>query len=230
MKKLIVLLSVIMTGLSSTNLSAQEVGTVSVSGEGIVNVVPDQVIIRARVEHEGSTAQEVKQQVDTDVQKIFQYLKKNGIDDKHVKTEYLNLNKQYNYQTKQSRYHANQSISIKLVNIKDYEKIIAGLMESGLNRLDGISFTSSKEKELLAEARKKAMLDAKQKATEYASALGQKIGKAVSIYEDMNAGGHYPMYKTSMMNAEADGAGGPTIALGEMQISTKINVKFALLD
>ena len=65
------------------------------------------------------------------------------------------------------------------------------------------------------------------KAKEYASVLNQMVGKAVSISELSNPGGPRPMYKMAMMDSSS-GSGEQTIAPGEMEIRTTVNVSFLL--
>ncbi|HBC04532.1 MAG TPA: SIMPL domain-containing protein, partial [Aequorivita sp.] len=59
------------------------------------------------------------------------------------------------------------------------------------------------------------------------SVLNQTVGKAVSISEFSNSGGPQPMYKMAMMDSSS-GGGDQTIALGEMEIKTTVNVSFLL--
>lgn len=200
--------------------------SVDVTGTGLVKIVPDQVGITVRVENEGPNAKEVKQRNDQTVNNIFQFLKKAGIDEKQVKTEYLNLNKNYDYNTKTYRFVANQTISILLKDLKNYEPIMNGLLETGINRIDGVTFISSKRAQLESEARIKAIQDAKQKAQEYAGTLGQTIGKALLISEFQNNSGPGPMYK--MMSAAPPSDSVQTMAPGEMEISVNVNVSFEL--
>ena len=149
------------------------------------------------------------------------------IADKDVRTEYMNLNKNYDHNSKTYTFAANQSLSVKLRDLKKYEAVMKGLIDTGINRIDGVSFSSSKEESLKSEARKKAVENAKMKAQEYVSVLNQTVGKAVSISEFNNAGGPQPMYKMAMMDSSS-GGGGQTIALGEMEIKTTVNVSFLL--
>lgn len=224
MKKLVIALTLITSGLSAQN---QPQG-VHVTGEGVINVVPDQVLIDVRVEHEGDAAVEVKNKTDQDVDKVFKFLKKEGIAEKYVQTERISLNKNYQYNTKTYRYVASQSISIKLVDISKYENVIAGLLNAGINRIGNVNFTSSKLDELTKQARVKAIKDAKEKAKVFADALGQDLGKAIYISESNN---HYPgpMYKTMAMESSARGGNDKqTIAVGEMQIKVDVQVNFAL--
>jgi hypothetical protein len=201
---------------------------VMVTGEGIVKVVPDQVLIKSRIEHEGDNAQEVKKKNDEVVDQVIKYLKSQGIPEKNIQTDYLNLNKNYNYNDKTYSYVANQAISIKLEDLKNYEKIISGLMGAGLNRIDGIQFVSSEIEKHRTEARKRAVLDAKKKAMEYVSPLNQSIGKAFSISE-IETGNFPPMYRgNEMMKASSDASQQETIAPGEMEVSSKVTVGFQL--
>jgi uncharacterized protein len=229
MKKIIILL-VFLSGLTT---QAQQTGStlqqsvVVVKGEGIVKIVPDQVLIRSRIEHEGDDAGDVKKQNDAVVAKILSYLKSQGIEEKNFRTEYMNLNKNYNYNDKSYSYVANQAISIKLENLKNYEELMSGLLEAGLNRIDGIEFQSSTKEEHTSEARKKAVENAKMKAEEYAAALGQTIGKAVNISE-VETNNYQPVYRMEMMKSSADAGGEETIAPGEMEVTARVTVSFML--
>lgn len=216
---------------SAFGLQAQEIinsqPQIQVIGEGIVNVKPDQVIINSRIEHEGSDAAEVKKKNDEVVNRVIKYLKSEGIPDKNIRTNYLNLNKNYNYNDKTYSYIANQAISIKLENLRDYEKILSGLLDVGLNRIDGVEFQSSRIEEFTSEARRKAVLDAKRKAEEYVAPLNQSIGKAVTITE-LEKNNYQPMYRAERLQSSADGAEQENISPGEMEVNVKVTVGFIL--
>lgn len=199
---------------------------VTVIGTGTVTVVPDQVVINARVEHTGGSAAEVKKQNDKVVNEVIKYLKTQGIEPKDIQTEYIRLNREFNYNSKDTSYSANQAISIHLRDLRKYETIMSGLLQSGLNRIDGVRFQTSRKMELEAEARKKAVLNARLKAGQYAEALGQEIGKAVRI-DEMQSDNYQPMYR--VMEMKADSEEQETIAPGEMEVTVKVNVAFLLL-
>ncbi|MDC8004608.1 SIMPL domain-containing protein [Aureisphaera galaxeae] len=218
----------IITLLSTCFMTAQQSQTpsVDVTGEGIVTVIPDQVTVNIRVENTGNDAKEVKLKNDQTISDVFQFLKKQKIDEKYIKTEYIRLNKTYEYNTKRYNYTANQSISLKIVDLDDYESIMNGLIETGINRIDGIHFSSSKQASLESEARTKAIQNAKQKAEEYTAVLDQKIGKAMQISEFQATHTPGPMFRSAML-MEND-ASGQTMAPGEMEIKVRVNVRFEL--
>jgi uncharacterized protein YggE len=207
--------------------TSQQLPMVTVSGEGIIKVIPDEVTIRARTEHEGDDPVKVKRQNDQVVNAVIKYLKKQGIPEKDIQTDYMRLNKKYQRKEEKPIYVANQAISITVRNLKNYAEIMSGLLDTGINRIDGVSFSSSKIEDHRAEARKKAVLDARQKAATYASTLEQSIGKALFISE-IDTGNNRPMYEVREMKMSMDDPGQETIAPGEMEVSAKINIGFLL--
>lgn len=227
MKKILFILALALT-LPVIAQQNQERSIVNVTGEGIVKVEPDEVLIKSRIEHEGNSAAEVKRQNDEVVDKVIKYLKSQNIDEKDIQTDYVNLNKRYNYNDKTYSYVANQAISITLHDITEYEKIMKGLLENGLNRIDGIQFKSSEMEKYEMEARKKAVLDAQTTARQLAEPLGQEIGKAVSITEtDFNS--FQPVYRMDeAVEMSAAKGSQQTIAPGELEIKIKVNIGFEL--
>lgn len=201
--------------------------TVNVTGEGIVLVVPDEVTINVRVENTGKNSKELKSQNDKVVNDVLTMVKRMGIADKDVQTEYIRLSKNYEYNTKTYNYAANQSVSIRLKDLTKYESLMNALMDSGINRIDGISFSSSDKDKLESQARKKAIENAKMKAEEYSGVLNQSIGKAISISENRTEFNPQPVYRSMSMQSDSSG-GEQTLAPGELEIRVNINVTFLL--
>jgi len=232
MKKYLFILIILCTNvaISQNNAHTRIIQpTIDVLGVGIVKVTPDEVTIKVQVEHKGQQPKELKQKNDFIMNDVLVFIKSMNIADKQVKTEYVRLNKNYDYQTKTYNFSANQSVSIYLKDLELYEYLMNGLMERGINRIDGISFSTSKIKELKSQARIKAMQNAKMKAEEYTKVLNQSIGKAVLITE-FNAT-NYPgpvNAKTMMMSSDTSRMEQQTISVGEIEVVTKVNVSFLL--
>ncbi|WP_203296311.1 SIMPL domain-containing protein [Luteirhabdus pelagi] len=229
MNKIVTFIALVIVMSTNAQQQQQMIPTVDVTGEGTVRVVPDKVEIQVRVENTGKNATLVKQQNDKTVSEVIKFIKSMNIADKDIQTQYIRLNKNYNYNEKSYSYSANQSIAITLRDLKKYEDLMNGLLQSGINRIDGVSFASSNQEEMEREARTKAIMDAKQRATDYASVLDQSIGKAVSISEFSSSPNYpQPMYR-AMAVTESDASGGQApIAPGELEIKVKVNVRFEL--
>lgn len=224
MKNYILTLVILISG----GITAQQVSqpNVSVSGEGIVKVVPDQVKIQLSVENTGNDVVQIKNQNDKTVDAVLKHIKQFEILDEDIQTQHVRLNKSYDYNKKSYNYSASQTITILLKDLSRYDALISGLVEKGINRIDGITFGSSKNEALKKEARKKAIENAKMKAEEYASVLGQSIGKAIQISEPSNYSPSTPLYRMEAMSVSD--LGNQTLAVGEINIAQTVLVMFEL--
>lgn len=228
MKKIFLLAAFIFSIMSVAQENEKNQG-IFVTGEGIVKVTPDQVVIKSQIEHEGLRPADVKKKNDETVEGILKFLKGEGIADKNIQTDYVNLNKRYNYNDKSYTYVATQAISITLEDLEDYEDIMLGLLKNGLTGIQGVQFKSSEMEKHKSEARRIAILDAKRKAQEFAGPLNQEVGKAFSISE-FSGENFQPVYRVMEMKASMDesGAEQETLAPGEMEVKIKVNVGFQL--
>lgn len=220
------------TLLTGFSMIAQEgiVPGVTVLGEGKVYVEPDQVVVNIGIEHNGDDVKKIREATAKDVDATLKFLKKAGIPEKNIQTKSVRLNEQYQYDTKTYTYSSSQGISVKVEDLKKYEEIVSGLMESGVNRINNIQFKSSEIEKYEAQARVKAVQDAKAKAQQYAEALGQRIGKAKAI-ADVSIR-NIPVY-AKLEYASMDvgsSASRQTIAPGEMEVTATVTVNFNLLD
>lgn len=230
MKKVLALLLI----TSTLFVQAQEtkpVPQISVSGEGKVKVTPDQAAIVITVETKGANAKDVKKENDQKVEAVLKFIKKINLPTEDYKTRRVALNLQYEYESKKRFYSASQTIEILLKDLTKYDSLMEGLVDAGVNRIDGVTFQSSKLAQYQAEARKLAMKDAKAKADDFVSVLGQKVGKALTISD--NSSNYYPSptpvyaMKATMSDA-AEATPRETLAIGEIAIVVNVSVSFIL--
>ncbi|MBW2961415.1 SIMPL domain-containing protein [Mesonia aestuariivivens] len=228
MKKLILACTLLFTMIAV----AQEQSTgISVNGEGTVKVIPDEVLIQVNVNQEAKTAKEVKANTDQVIDAVLKYLANQKIKEKHIQTEYIRLSKTYKYDNKTYVFTANQSVSILLTDISKYDEITQGLLELGINGINSVNFQSSEIEKYEAEARLKAIANAKEKAEEYAEALVIKVGVPTLISE--NSSSNYsptPVYRAmEMKQSNTSSSNQQTLAVGEMEIKAQVHVNFSII-
>lgn len=229
MKTILLFLATIFAVATQAQEQKNQVPQISVTGEGKVRVTPDQALVTVGFQNSGKEAKEVKNLNDEVVSKVIQFLKKSGILVTDYKTTRVSLNKNYDYVKKIYNYQANQTLNIILKDLSKYDEIMMGLNEAGINTIQGVEFKSSKMESYESEARKSAMLNAKLKATDYASALGQKVGKAIVITDNSQTYYPQPMYKTMGMPGAADLVESrETLAIGEIVVNANVSVIFVL--
>lgn len=229
MKKTVLILITLFT----TMLEAQEqkqIPQVSVSGEGKIKVVPDNVVINFGIESKGKDATEVKKLNDETVDKVVKFIKKFGIASTDFQTTNVSLNRSYDYDKKKYNFEASQTITIVLKDISKYDALMMGLVDNGINNISNVEFKSSKIEEYKSLARKEAMKDAKKKAEDYVSVLGQKVGKALLITDNSHDSFlPQPMFKGAMMAmAEDSSVPRETLAVGEIEVISNVSVSFTL--
>lgn len=222
----------ILVTLFALTAQAQEhkpqVPQISVTGEGKIKVTPDQAVISIGFQNTGKDAKEVKTLNDEVVDKVIKFLKKTGISASDYKTTNVSLYKNYDYEKKKYNFQASQSLTVTLKDLSKYDELMMGLNDAGVNSISGVEFKSSKMEDHEREARKKAILDAKQKAQDYVSVLGQKVGKALLITDNSQVYVPQPMFKGYAMAANAEDAPRETLAVGELEVNTNVSVTFAL--
>ena len=219
--------------LFSLIMEAQEqkqIPQVSVNGEGKIKVTPDKAIITFGVDNIGKEAAEVKKLNDETVDKVMTFIKKFGIPKTDVQTTAVSLNRNYDYDKKKYTFNASQTIIILLKDISKYDSLMMGLVDNGINNITNVCFESSKMEDLKSEARKLAIKEAKHKAEDFVSVLGQKIGKAILI-SDNSVQNYFPqqtMFKSSMGMAADGNEPRETLAIGQIEVTANVNVSFLL--
>ncbi|WP_426063861.1 SIMPL domain-containing protein [Flavobacterium sp. DSP2-3-1] len=228
MKKALLILSVLFISMSYGQ-EVKQIPQINVNGEGKVKVIPDQATIAVTVETKGNNAKDVKKENDVKIDAVLKFIKKMNLAPADYKTQRVSLNPQYDYEKKKHSYNATQTIEILLRDLSKYDELMEGLVNEGINRIDAVTFQSSKLAQYQSEARKLAMKEARLKAEDYVSVLGQKVGRAMTISDNSQTYYPQPMY-AAMKTMERSDASEPreTLALGEINITANVLVSFIL--
>ncbi len=207
----------------------KQVPMINVSGEGKVKVAPDQASISISIETKGTKAEDVKRENDKKMDAVLKFIKNSNIAKEDFQTQRISLNPNYDYEKKKYSYVATQTVQILLKDLSKYDALMEGLINEGINRIDNVEFKSSKMLQLQSEARKLAIKDAKAKAEDFVSVLGQKVGKAILISDNSQPYNPQPrMYAMKASMAMDESATRETLAIGEIEITSNVSVNFVL--
>ena len=225
-----ILILAFLTAFLTHSQEVKQIPLISVNGEGKVKVIPDQVAISVSLESKGAKAADVKKENDLKIDAVLKFIKKMNIDKKDFQTQRVSLNDQFDYQKKKHNYVATQTVVIDLKDLTKYDDLMEGLMDAGINNINGVQFTSSKLEIYKSEARKLAIKEAKLKAEDYVSVLGQKVGKAFTITD--NSQNYNPiqnrMYAMAAKSFDIESEPRETLAIGEIEIIINVQVTFLL--
>lgn len=220
--------------------------TISISGEGEVFAVPDIATVTFTATANAKTMSGAQKAMNEQVNKAIAVLSDAGIDQKDIKTENYNSYPKYEYKytddvvcgaytcpprpTSQSivGYEASQSVAVKIRKVDDAGSIIDSLGKAGVSTIYGPDFSIDNEEALHAEARKKAIDEARKKARTLARDLGVRLGDITSFSE--SAGGSIYYAKDAMMTANAMAPASPEASLpkGENKITSNVTITWEI--
>jgi uncharacterized protein YggE len=219
--------------------------TITFSGHGEVTAVPDIANIYFNISKEAKTVKEAQALVAEIEKSSLELLKANNILEKDIKTTNASFSPKYEYKYEKTvspcngyncpmpgksvivGYTASESITVKVRNTDDVGKIMQGLGTTGVSDLSGPDFSIDNEDGLKAEARKKAIDDAKEKAKVLAKDLGVRLGKITSFSES----GNYPrpmMYKTMAADSVSSESIPASLPKGENTISSDVSITYEI--
>jgi uncharacterized protein len=153
--------------------------TIEVFGSAILRVEPDIAQINFSVQRSAKQPKDAFNQTKEAAQALAKFLLSFGI--KEIQSSRLQLQQDY----KQSRYNAQVNFSILVDNLDRMEEILTGIVNAGANHIGATTFQTSRLKEFRAEARKRAVAAAREKALLYCEAANSTLGQIMSI-EDVN--------------------------------------------
>lgn len=211
--------------------TAATTNTVSFSGEGKVTAKPDIAVISASIVTEAATSKAAQDDNSKKSNQITDFLEKQDIEDKDIKTTGYNIYPQYNYRTPKPQitgYQVTQSLEIKVRNLDNVSAVLDGLVTAGANQVSNLGLQVDNPEKLKDEARAKAIEDAKDKADVLKKQVGIKLGKIVGFSE--NTGGYpVPMYELKGMGmGGGDASSVPSIPTGENEIVINVMITYQI--
>lgn len=228
--------------------------TITVQGEGEVFAVPDTATFTFSVVEERETVELAQEVATNKMNDIVKFLEDGGIDEKDVRTIGYNVYPKYEWQRGGATalpaggyagayyppdgkqvivgYEVSQTVQVKVRDTESAGKLISGVGSMGASNISGLAFTIDDEDALQAEARRKAIDDARAKARQLAADLDVRLIRVVSFGEN----GYYPYANRTYL---AEGLGGATDAaipamekavlpLGENRIVSNVSVTYEI--
>lgn len=212
---------------------------ITVSGEATVEASPDEYRLYPYFERTDSDQKKAQEELNTLSSEIVAKAKEFGISEDDIT---LNSDS-YDYY----RYYYNgtepatdeSTVTLRLDIVAD-SKEKAQQMQDYLLTLDPkgqlspmANFSKEKQKNLEAEARTKAIDDAKSSADTTAGQLGGKIGKVISITD--NSAGNIPIFSTleakatdSVMSSSGGSISSLPVLSGSQEVSYTVSVEYEL--
>lgn len=232
--------------LKATKYMYQGPTTISVEGVGEEFATPDVATFSFTVEAKEVDAVAAQNKSSETMKAVLDYLKESGVEEKDIKTQYYNLEPQYEYpnvvctqwgcppsgEPKLTGYRVSQNVVVKVRDTNKAGELVAGVGGKGAMNVSGLSFTIDDMEEIKSRAREKAIEDAKEKAEVLAKNLGAHLGEMRGYWE--NSDGGYPIpygMGAGMDMAKSESAMMPRPAelpTGENMVTSRVSLTYEI--
>jgi uncharacterized protein YggE len=162
------------------------------------------------------------------MQALFESLGDMGIAKRDLQTSSFSVSPQHKRDEQGNlveivAYEVRNQVQVKVHDLKKLGRILDEAVAQGANQIHGISFSLDDPSDVLDEARREAMQDARRRAELYADAAGVKMGALQSVSEQ---GSHMPRPQPlQFARAAADAV---PIAAGEEEFRIQITARYAI--
>lgn len=220
-------------------------GVITVSGEAVVKVVPDEVLITLGVENFHRELSVAKRRNDLSVQEVISITKRYAVAAKDIQTDYISIEPRYDDTypyTNLTGHFVRRTIVVTLRDIDVFEDLLTAVTEAGATNVHGIDFRTSELRKYRDQARALAVQAASEKAEAMAGVLSISVGKPKSIHED-HVGwwswygyGWWGSRYAGMSQNVVQNASGPSpdfegaFAPGQISVNARVTVTFELLQ
>ena len=159
---------------------------ISTFGSSIIRVEPDLASLSFTVSRLEQRPKDAFRQAREAAEKVGVYLGQAGIKD--IGSSRIALSQSFKYTGGEQRfvgYTAKVAFNVLLRDLDRIEEILTGVTDAGANEIDAVDYQTSNLKELRAEARRRAVAAAREKAENYCQAAGVTLGPVIHM-EDVN--------------------------------------------
>ena len=208
---------------------------VTVSGEAEMNIAPDEVVFDVTLAAFSKELKTAKAEVDGRLKGLIGLARKHGVAESDTQTDYVKVEPRFKSGNDTKTflgYWVRKDLVFTLRDVTRAEGLLSEVLDYGVLRINSIGFQTSQMRKYRDQARAMAMKAAQEKAAALAGAVGQKIGKAITIEEDVpdRAGYAAPNASSNAFSIDrgdsTDSEG--TLALGLIKVSARVTVKFEL--
>jgi uncharacterized protein YggE len=209
---------------------------ITVSGQAEVFVAPDEAVVRFSVDTLDKNLAAAKAANDERIRKVIATARSVGVAEPDVQTDRLDVSPRYSDDDGETRtprvflgYAMSKHVVIVVRDVAKIEGLVTGLLEAGVDQIDGVELRSSKLRATADEARALAMRAAREKAVAMAKELGQTVGRAFTIAEEGARDYSFGVNNSGFVSGTTtSGSADSTVATGRISVTARVVVSFVL--
>lgn len=206
----------------AANGSAPNARSVTVSGSGDVEAVPDRAGLSVGVSSDASTAGAALAANAAKAARVLEALRSAGVAKQDLQTQDVTVSPRWDDEGDRNGFTAHSSVEVKVRRLAQAGELLDAAVAAGATETSGPSFDRSDRAELYRAALKAAFADARAKAATLAGEAGASLGRVLRIEESSQPEQPLPMY--DRMAAEAK----TPVEPGSEQVDATVRVTFSL--
>jgi uncharacterized protein YggE len=206
-----------------------EPSSVSVTGEGVIKVAPDQAWVRIGTESRSKVSKEAQQRNAEVMTAVQQKLAALGIAKDAVKTVGIDLQPEFDYNNGRQTlrgYVARNTIEVRVDDFAKVGDVLDAAVASGATNVHGLRFDVKNRDVVEEQALQRAVQSGMAKAQTIAGAAKRAVDRILRIEEQFIGGGPQPVNERVMMRMAADAA--TPVEAGEIEIRAMVRLVVAL--
>ena len=219
------------TALASEKTTASaSTQSVTVVGEGVVNIEPDVATARIGVVVLRKTVREASSEANGIMQAVKAALLAQNIEEKDIQTRHFDISaERYGPEgllpEDQVQYRVRNTAYVTIRNLDNIGGVLDAAIEAGANDIGSVRFSLENPAAVESEARAMAVADARAKAEELAALIGVSVGEVTEISEIIgHGGGFFSNSFSDMAMAESAGA----FSIGELTLAMQLQITYKL--
>jgi len=158
--------------------------TITVTGSGAVTGTPDELQLSLEADTQAASVSAALDSANRAMTAVRDALTAGRVAPADLQTTGMSVQPQYNQQGTITGYTASESLTAELRHLATAGQTITDAVDAGGNAvtIDGVSLDlTDQAATLTADARARAILDARDQAEQYAKAAGTRLGRVLSI-------------------------------------------------
>jgi uncharacterized protein YggE len=204
--------------------------SLSVTGTGSVNVVPDVVTVSLGVQTVSSNIAQAVADNNRRAGQVQQAAREAGVADADIQTVYFYVTPQQQYDTSGNptgivTYWVDNTINVTLRQTDKLGELLQAAIDAGANSVQSVSFSVDDPSQAEDQARQEAMDDARGRAEMLATAAGATLGEPISISTNVYLPGPTASYR---MDTAAGVGGGVPVTVGTTEVQVQVSVVYEL--
>ncbi len=198
-----------------------------------VKAEPDIAEVSAGVTSEAKTAVEAMAKNAQEMTAVIARIKALGIAERDIQTSGISLNAQYNYNQQTNRqifraYAVSNRVSVTLRDVPRTGPILDALVAAGATDISGPNFSIENDAGPTAQARRRAMETARERALEYAGWAGYSGVRLLEVSESVSGGPQMYVQRQSSMDMAPQAVSRTPVQPGLVSTGVTVTVKYEM--